>query len=336
MNPTLGPGPAVLAFDVGGTTIKGALVGSDGVARAVVRVPTPPPGAGCAGAVLDTVAHLAPDLEARAGEHGRPAGVGIALPGVVDDATGRGICSENLGWRDVDFAALARDRFSLPVTIGHDVRCAGLAETTVGAARGAEAALVVAIGTGIAAAVVVHGRPVVGGGYAGEIGHGVVTRGGEACPCGNQGCLEAVASAGAVVRRYNRATGAHASGAREVVAAMRAGDRVATAVWATATEALAFSLAQAVALIVPDVIVLAGGLACAGDTLIVPVRDRLAGFLAVTPPPPVVRATAGQDAGLLGAALAARRHRAGGPHREVRAGTSRTAHTALGGVVAAQ
>jgi glucokinase len=314
MNPTLGPGAAVLAFDVGGTTIKGALVGPDGVARGIVRVPTPPPGAACAGAVLDTVAQLALKLSAlvadgaRAGGAVQPAAVGIALPGVVDDVTGRGICSENLGWRDVDFAALARDRFALPVVIAHDVRSAGLAETTVGAARGADSALVVSLGTGIAAAVIVAGRPVVGNGYAGEIGHAVVTRGGEACRCGNQGCLEAIASAGAITRRYNRCTGAHVPGARDVVAAMHAGDRVAAAVWATATEALAFSLAQAVALIVPDVVVLAGGLVGAGDALFVPVRARLAELLAVTPPPPVVKATAGQDAGLLGAALGARRH----------------------------
>ncbi len=306
--PSLGAGAAVLAFDVGGTTIKGALVDAAGEARGVVRVPTPAAGPECAAAVLDVVAGLAPALVAQADAGVAPEAVGLAIPGIVDDERGIGVYSENLGWRDVDFRRLVADRFDLPVAVGHDVRSAGLAEITFGAAASATNALVITLGTGIAAAVFVNGEPVTARGYAGEIGHVVVVRGGEACVCGNQGCLEAIASASAIARRYNRASGADVPGAREVLDAVRAQDTVARAVWDSATDALAFAISQSVGLLAPEVVVLGGGLAEAGDALFGPVTSRLRELVTVTPVPPVVPATAGENAGLLGAALRARAH----------------------------
>ncbi|GAB2453649.1 ROK family protein [Xylanimonas ulmi] len=304
--PSLGAGPPVLAFDVGGTSIKGALIDAAGTAHGVTRLPTPAAGPTSAQAVLDAVARLAPSLTAQAPEGVAPTALGIAVPGVFDDEAGVGVYCENLGWRDVDFRRLVRAGFDLPTVVGHDVRSAGLAEMAVGAGAGAQNALVLALGTGIAAAVFVRGEPVTSGGFAGEIGHTVVVRGGEACACGNQGCLEATASAAAIARRYNRARGARVSGSREVLAAARAGDAVARAVWASATDALASAIAPCVGLLAPEVVVLAGGLAEAGDALLAPVVARLDELLTVTPAPPVVKATAGENAGLLGAALRAR------------------------------
>ncbi|MCL2594587.1 MAG: ROK family protein [Promicromonosporaceae bacterium] len=302
--PTIGVGAPVLAFDVGGTTIKAAYLDSDGMAQGIIRVPSPDFGPESGRAVIDTVAGLVGKLT---GEREAPVAIGLTLPGVIDDETGFATWAENLGWRNVDFAALAAEKLSQPVAIGHDVRAAGTAEMALGAGRGHRTAVMVALGTGVSAAVFVNGRPVVGGGYAGEIGHAVVVPGGETCVCGNLGCLEAISSAASIARRYNRATGCEVPGSREVVEAMEAGDPVATAVWNSAIDALVMALSHVVSLIQPEIIILGGGLAEARERLLGPVRERLAAGLRYVPTPKLVRATAGEDAGLLGAALLARR-----------------------------
>ncbi len=302
--PGLGPGAPVVAVDVGGTSTKSTTVAADGRPGPVRRVPSPPPSPDSPAAVLALArAALA---RARRSPAGPPAALGIALPGIVVEDRGLGVYSENLGWRDVDFAALFAAGLDLPVAIVHDVRAAGAAEFRLGAAAGARTTLLVVIGTGISAALVVSGRPHVAGGYAGEIGHAVAQPGGEPCVCGNRGCLEAVASAAALARRYAALTGAAVPGAREVLRRAADGDAVARAVRDSAFDALAFGLSHAICLLAPEVIVLGGGLAQAGEDLLGPVRERLADLVRLSAVPPLLRATLGADAGLIGAALAAR------------------------------
>lgn len=302
--PNLGAGPAVVAIDVGGTTMKVAAVTPTGDMTAPRRVPSPPPGPRSAAEVVRRATALVDEEAQRLGVP--PDGLGIALPGVVIENEALGVWSENLDWRDVDFGAAFARTLDLPVAIAHDVRAAGTAETRLGAARGASTALVLAIGTGIATSVQVDGRVHVGRGYAGEIGHAVVVRGGEPCVCGNRGCLEATASAGAIRRRYARDAGTEVAGAKEVLALADAGDPVAVAVRDSAYDALALGLSHAVALLVPDVVVIAGGLSEAGDALLVPLAERLEDLVRYGPVPQLVRAQLGEDAGLVGAALAAR------------------------------
>lgn len=300
----IGPGSPVLAFDVGGTTIKGAAIGADGSPGEIRRVPSPAFGSASAEEAIASVSRLVEELTPATGQ---PAAMGLVLPGIVDEETGFATYSENLGWRDVDFAARCRETFRVPVALGHDVRAAGTAEMEFGAGRGHRDAVMVALGTGISAAVFVEGRPVVAQGYAGEIGHAVVVPGGEACVCGNQGCLEAIASAAAIARRYSRASGREVTGSREVVDAMLAGDQVAASVWDSAIDALALGLSHVVSLLQPEAIILGGGLAEAREHLFEPLRGRLHSRLNYVPVPVLKPATAGENAGLLGAAILARR-----------------------------
>lgn len=302
--PSLGDGLPVVAIDVGGTTMKVSGVGPTGAMTAPRRVPSPPPGPGSADEVVRIATDLVREESERLGVS--PAGLGIALPGVVVEDQALGVYSENLEWHDVDFRAAFAQTLDIPVAVAHDVRAAGAAETRLGAAQGASTALVLAIGTGIATSVQVDGRLHVGRGYAGEIGHAVVEPGGEPCVCGNQGCLEATASAGAIRRRYERDAGTQVAGAKEVLALAAAGDPVAVAVRDSAFDALALGLSHAVTLLVPDVVVIAGGLSEAGDALLVPLAERLERLVRYGPVPPLVRAHLGEDAGLVGAALAAR------------------------------
>jgi glucokinase len=141
-------------------------------------------------------------------------------------------------------------------------------------------------------------------GGAGELGHIPVYPDGDRCACGQIGCLETYASAASIGRRYTARTGTVVSGSDDVVARL-GDDPAADAVWAEAIEALALALATTTLLIDPGVIVLGGGLARAGDTLLRPLSARLTARLAWRPPPPIELSVLGTDAGWRGAALLA-------------------------------
>jgi glucokinase len=127
----------------------------------------------------------------------------VAVPGIVDEAAGLAVFSQNLGWRDAPLRDMIAERTGLPTAFGHDVRTGALAEARLGAGRGCGDSLFLTIGTGISAALLLDGRPYSAHGYAGEIGHVDVGRS-EPCACGATGCLEAIASAAAIARRHSR------------------------------------------------------------------------------------------------------------------------------------
>ena len=193
----------------------------------------------------------------------------------------------------------------MPVALGHDVRTGGLAEFTVGAATGVRNAMFMPIGTGIAAAVLVDGHRLDADGYAGEIGHIVVDPGGAVCGCGVRGCLETLGSAASIARRYAEAVGRPVTRAAEVADAVRAGDADAVRVWQDAVDALATAITTAITLLAPEVIAIGGGLAESGETLLEPLRAALDGRTTFQRTPRLVRATLGDNAGCIGAALLA-------------------------------
>ncbi|MFI5488743.1 ROK family protein [Micromonospora echinaurantiaca] len=295
---------AVVALDVGGTGMKCALVDSAGTVLHTERHPTGAERGPTA--VVDTILEVAEGLAGKARADGRtPVAVGIAVPGVVDEARGVAVWSANVGFRDVPLRELAQARLGLPAALGHDVRAGGLAEARLGAGRGSGHVLFVAIGTGIAAAHVVNGAAAVGAhGAAGEIGHILVRPGGPRCGCGRPGCLEAVASASAVGRRYAELAGEPATAA-EVAARAAAGEALAGQVWRETVEALADGLASGQALFDVATIVLGGGLAQAGAQLLDPLRAALHERMTFHREPRLVAAALGDEAGCLGAALLA-------------------------------
>lgn len=301
----LGNGAAVIAVDVGGTDTKAALFDASGQMLGLSRTPTPVDGDRTALAVLARVQDLTrqfvadfPDVHPRA--------VGLLAPGVVDDDAGVGILSTNLHWSNVPFKQLTEDLIHLPTTFSHDVRAAGEAEFRLGAARSFQNVVVLVIGTGIAGSLFINSHPHTGAGYAGEIGHCIIDPAGPLCGCGSRGCLETLASAGALVRRYEDRTGIRPSGAREVLALAAAGDAAAAIIWSDALDALALSIAQLAAVLAPEAVVIGGGLAQAGDRLFVPLRQRVAALLSFHRQPAILPASIGENAGLLGAALRAR------------------------------
>lgn len=128
-------------------------------------------------------------------------GIAVALPGLIDVATGEARRSVHLKWEDVPLQRLMQDRFRLPVYLMNDSHAAALAEYSFGEMQGAQNLIVVRIGEGIGSGIILSGRLHYGDGYgAGEIGHLTVVDGGRQCSCGNYGCLETVASPPAIVQ----------------------------------------------------------------------------------------------------------------------------------------
>ena len=298
----------VIAVDVGGTMIKCALAHPDLSSVEAIRHTERHPTHAERGpeAVIGHILGIAEGLAVRARADGLvPRALGLAVPGIVDDAKGLAAYSANLGWRDVPLRQLAADRLGLPAALGHDVRAGGLAEAALGAGRGASQLLCVPIGTGIAGAHVVAGTVATGAhGAACELGHIVVRPAGRLCGCGRRGCLEAEASASAVANRYSELTGRQASAA-DVAREAAAGDPAAVDVWQHTVDALADGLLTAVTLYDPELIVIGGGLAEAGDDLLNPLRDAIDVRRSFEQLPALARAALGDQAGCLGAALLA-------------------------------
>lgn len=308
---------AVLAIDVGGTSVKGAVVTSDAIVRRACSTPTR--------VALDRGGHvpvvevveafamrLAAETEQLTGR--APRAVGIAAPGVVDEDSGIVHFSANVAWSEAPLRRRLGELLGVPATLLHDVRAAALGEARLGAAISSPDFLFVAIGTGIGGGLVLGGAPRPGRHrMAAEIGHLVVDPSGEPCGCGAVGCLETVASATAVAQRYlGRAQQDADAGAatdrvdaKEVLRRAQAGDAVALGVLAEAVEALALALVACQTILDIDLVVLGGGMAAAGEALTAPLGRALrhrCGFRRV----PTVRQSAlGSDAGVIGTAVAA-------------------------------
>ena len=294
-------------MDVGGTAIKAALVAADGTLLCEERRPTGRERG--PDAVVSGLVDLAAELrETGVRTCGQPAlAAGVAVPGAVDEERGIAVSAANLGWRNAPLRKLVHERLGgIPVALGHDVRSGGLAEGRLGAGRGVDRFVFLALGTGIAAAIGIDGRIEAGAhGCAGEIGHIVVRPTGPPCRCGQRGCLETVASAAAVARAWAEASGVPDATAADAAEAVRTGDPRAAAVWEEGIAALADGLVTVVTLLDPRVLIIGGGLAEAGETLFTPLRKAVEQRITFQKAPRIVPAELGDSAGCLGAALLA-------------------------------
>lgn len=318
---------------MGGTKLLGVLVDGEGTVLVERRRPVPPLDAAAGGAPLVAVAAaLAGALLADARERGTaPLAVGAGVPGLVT-VDGRLQASPHLpqaDGTDVRAGLVAALGPAVAVAVDNDATCAALAEWHLGAARGLGDVLVVTVGTGIGAGIVAGGRLLRGAhGFAGEVGHTVVTPDGPPCPCGRRGCWERLASGQALGDLGRRAAAAGeapvvaalaggdpgAVRGEHVTAAAGAGDPAARGLVAEVAGWLAIGIANLLAVLDTRRVVIGGGLVGAGATLIDPLADALRrpGVLGRgRPPVEVVPAALGPSAGAVGAALLARQLAAG-------------------------
>ena len=304
-----------VGIDVGGTKIAAGVAGASGRVLFRLRAQTPPEGGA---AVTAEIARVARALWDEAG--GGPLPVGVGAAGIVDT---RGWLrhSPNIpGWDDVPLAERLHAELGVPVTVDNDAHAAAWGEHRAGAGRGAGGTmLMLTVGTGVGGGLVQDGRLVRGAhGMAAEFGHLVVDEGGSLCGCGNRGCLEALASGTAIGRAAREALEAGGQSpllaladpptGKSVTRAAEQGDPLAVAALARCGFWLGVGIASLVNALDPAVVVVGGGALQAGELLLGPAREayleRLMGRAHRTPAP-VVAATLGDDAGLVGAALLA-------------------------------
>ncbi|MDQ1577868.1 MAG: hypothetical protein QOE21_555 [Microbacteriaceae bacterium] len=197
-------------------------------------------------------------FEAHPVERTRVAGVGVSVSGDVNPRSGVIRHSPHMGWRDVDLAALLDTRLGLPVLVENDVRALTIAEHWFGLGIDASSFAVVTIGTGVGCGIFVNGDVVAGAyGVSGEIGHLPLAGSNLICTCGRRGCVETVASSGAILERIRVLTGI-AVDMDAAVELAHSGDESARTAFAEAGEVIGSALAAMVNLVGPELVVIAG------------------------------------------------------------------------------
>ncbi len=247
-------------------------------------------------------------------------GIGIGSPGTVDAGKGVVIYSNNFGWNDVNLADYISGKTGHEVRISNDANCATLGEVKAGAAKECRNCILITLGTGVGGGVVINGN-IFEGGHAGgaELGHTMLIAGGEKCTCGRNGCLEAYASASALIRDTKRAAldnihsgiwricaGDHKRiDGKTVFDAAKTGDKTAIKVLENYISYLGDGIVDMVNIFRPDKVLISGGVCEQGDTLTVPLRAYVrnncfaseASFI-----PEIEIAKLGNKAGIIGAA----------------------------------
>lgn len=246
-------------------------------------------------------------------------GVGIGAPAVLDPDSGIIKLMPNLfgGWRDVPLGKMISQQIGLPVHLINDVRAITLGEWKYGVGKGANSMVCFAVGTGIGGGVVVNNKLVLGfDGTAGELGHIIVDPDGPQCGCGNHGCLEtyssgpAIASMGikAVIQGQTTLIGELVNYdlnkiTPQIIAdAAKKGDKIANAIFQFAGNLIGVVAANVALAIAPELIVISGGVASAGDLLLNPIRKTIQERIFVMPKERirVELAQLGDRAGILG------------------------------------
>ena len=308
-------------IDLGGTKIQTVVVDAGGEVLGQSRRPTPTDGgpAGVAEEMAEALREAAAEAKV---ETGALEGVGVGSPGDADEKTGVVSSAKNLpDWEgSFPLAATLKESLGTEVRVGNDVQVATEAEFHLGAGREFQSLIGVFWGTGVGGGLVLGGKPWLGRGAAGEIGHVVVKRGGAKCPCGRKGCMEAYAGRSAMEAEARRQ---HEEGHKTDLfklmekhekprltsgiweRALDHGDHLAKSLIDRAIEALGTGIASAVNLIDPEAIIIGGGLGVRfGERLMTPLTEEMGKHLFLDEKPPAVRvASLGDLGGAIGASL---------------------------------
>ncbi len=307
-----------IGIDLGGTNIVAGVVNDEQriIAKAECKTNLPRP----AEAIIADMARLAKEATANAGlTMDDVAYVGVGCPGTCNVGTGLVEYSCNLDFKEVPLQEALSVATGKPVYIENDANAAALGEAIAGAAKGAQSALCITLGTGVGGGIIIDGKIYDGFNYVGaELGHIVIVVDGEQCGCGRQGCWEAYASATALIRQTKAAIEKHPDSlmakmaaekgkvsGRTAFDAMRAGDEVGKAVVDQYIKYLASGLTNMINIFQPEVLCIGGGISHEGDTLIKPVmehivRDRYSKYSKHQTR--LCTAALGNDAGIIGAA----------------------------------
>ncbi|MCS7458852.1 ROK family protein [Paenibacillus doosanensis] len=314
----------LIGMDIGGTNIVCGLVDEGG--KLISKIKQPTEAHMGSGYVFDKISRMIQELLQTAQVESKDvAAIGVGTPGFIDPVRGITVFASNLQWTQVPTAEEIGKRTDIPTFIDNDVRMYVYGEAVAGAAKGYEHVLGITIGTGLAAAVVNNGELYYGGRYmAGELGHIPMPEIPYTCGCGLQGCLETLVSATGIARQAREQLEAGRASimndwlngdpvdritSADVSKAYDEGDPLAVEIMNHTGKLLGKGLAYAVSLYSPDIIVIGGGAALAGERLFAPMREQLQrsvykGYwerLTIAPAQMI------DDAGIVGSALAAGR-----------------------------
>ncbi len=310
-----------IGIDLGGTNIAAGIVDESGNILLKKSVPT--------GAsrkkeeIIDDIAALCRALAEEANiSFEEIAAIGIAVPGGVDEKSGEILFTPNIPFSGINICKILSEKLdSKPIGVANDANAATLAEVLCGAAKGADNAVMITLGTGVGGGIVINKKIYSGSnGLAAEIGHFVIETGGEKCGCGRRGCFEAYGSATALIRMTNEELGrcfmsgeatlmAESSkiSARTAFDAYKAGDAPAARVIEKYITYLASGISSLINIFQPDVFIIGGGVSGEGQFLIdllLPKVDCEDFAKNAKKRTRLCTAVCGNDAGIIGAAAA--------------------------------
>lgn len=289
-------------YDIGGTNIAAGLLNAEN--KLIAKESRPFPRGQGTNAVIDVCAALYCSILEKAGvSKEQISGVGVAVPGSVNADKGIVIDAHNLGFHDTPLMDLLGAALSKPVALINDADAATLAEHRIGALNGTETSVLITIGTGIGGGLIFNGELYRGGRKNGtEPGHMVLRNGGKTCTCGVAGCAETYCSATRLT--VDGAKIGHKS-AKETIDAARNDEPEATQLFGMYVDDLGSYLASIVNLLDPERIAIGGGVCGAGSFLLDPLRADVERKCFFKTCPEIVVASAGNDAGIIGACLIA-------------------------------
>jgi glucokinase len=307
-------------IDLGGTKIQTAIIDAEGAVKGEARHPTPTKG-GPADVAAAMGKALIEAAEAAGVQSSDLEGVGVGSPGDVDEKAGTVSTARNLPDWEGSFPlgdALEKD-LGTKVRIGNDVQVATEAEYHLGAGQGLDSLIGVFWGTGVGGGLILGGKPWLGRGAAGEIGHMVIKRGGAKCPCGRRGCMEAYSGRAAMEAEARRRQEdgektdlfklMEKHGKPRLTSsiwdrAIDNGDKLAIELIDRAIEALGTGIASAINLLDPEAIIIGGGLGLRfGERYMEPLLEEMRKHVFFDTMPDVKMASLGDLGGAIGASL---------------------------------
>jgi glucokinase len=292
-------GPNVIGVDVGGTKILAGVVGRDGTVAGHREHLTPVESEGALLDGLETAVRELLDASVAA--------VGFGIPSRIDQRAGVALGSVNIPLRDVPFRDEMKRRLGLPVGIENDANAAAIAEWTAGAGRGTKDMIMLTLGTGVGGGLILGGKPYRGSiGAGGELGHVVIVHDGAPCSCGGFGHLESYVS-GKAADEVARAAFGPAADAYRLVRLGNEGDAQALELLREIGRKLGSGLGSLINAFDPELIVIGGGFAAAGELILAPAREVMEreALKPLRESFRIVRAELGTSAGMIGAAMVA-------------------------------
>lgn len=304
-----------IGIDLGGTFIKGGIVDDLGNILLTKKVPTGADGG--ASNVVSNIAKLCKSLVDALGlGFCDIVGIGMGVPGTVDSINGEVLYSNNLGWQNLEISKDLTALTGLSVKIANDANVAALGEAVFGCGRDYKNMVMLTLGTGVGGGIVIDGKLYEGNRSAGaELGHSVVVADGEPCTCGRRGCLEAYASATALIRDTKRAMQKDKNSKMWQIGSphnvdgatafkYKDTDSAAKAVVDNYIQMLACGITNYANVFRPEAVILGGGVCNEGEALTAPLQQILDNDIFGKDKGPSVKiltATLGNSAGLLGA-----------------------------------